>query len=196
MAFIEELWRSHTQASPNKQDVVLNHQGMPGHWMKRDSIGGSRRQCPIKPGTEDEIVCPSETVHFLRCSEDETYQKAMDSITGDDRKKWFLDSGTPVIKSTFFKACRPWYVHPESLRSCGCKYHNKFKYCMEDMLGSFLWREAHASCGTHHDTEQGASEEDDIIDLTRGVARQWSPGLHVSCGPQGRSCSGGRRWLQ
>jgi hypothetical protein len=90
------------------------------------------------------VLCPCETTYFIKGSEDEAYEAAMKLVTD---KKWWHDDGRPVIKPYFFKSCRPFFIRNETIRTCACRYHNQFRYAMEDMVKSYLWKVAHAACG-------------------------------------------------
>ena len=122
------LWREVTRCSSFSKDVQIKHDEYPQTYLKA-SDGTRHSECPLDE--HGNIMCPQEQT---------LYDKAMEILEQDEQWRG-------KIKRWYFKACKPWYVKKDTLKSCTCKHHNQMTNLLEDLSECDLWETAHADCG-------------------------------------------------
>lgn len=146
-----EYWRDHTQPTPFKNSTKTDHVPpgtKPGHRMARDPSTGQRHKvCP--PG------CKVEATHYQIHRSADMYRdflKKYDKINVNEKQEdgsymVVIKDTKEVISHTFFKAMKPWYVVDPTRRTCGCVWHNKMRFAVEDVHDYLKDRGDHTSCG-------------------------------------------------
>ena len=139
---VKELWKGHTQASPCKGDIIIDHVST-GHTRPIDPVTKKRKRCcPDDPNEPGKKLCKEEAIHWMEKSMREIYDEAM-------KDPYLIANGIEpgAVSFTFFKDNRPKCVKHPTLRTCACKSHMRYKHLLADLRSGGLWRRAHSKCG-------------------------------------------------